>query len=174
MSFQKKCRFIYTLVFVLLLLGSFIAFNPASTFPKLNGLTSTNLQQLLILAGLGGLPGVLVWSSKQVKLLKKNPDDSKRLETYKRIVWIRLAVFTLLGLFSLLLQLFTSMSGGFMFMMVILVLFVFIWPTKNRMNAEMMYLDKTVSPEQNSTFPDRSDITDEPFSSEETDDWLPH
>lgn len=125
------------MVILALIVLSFFAFNPDNVLPGLSAITATNLQQILILLGLTGLPGVLIWSSKQVRKLKNVSSEIEKLARYTVILYVRLVVYTLIGLYTLVVQYLTHMNGALMFMMIVFVLFVFVWPTKARFEAEL-------------------------------------
>jgi len=144
MELQKTFKRIYLLTFCVILLLMVPAFHPGIVLPKLDQTSAMNLQQLLILLGLVGFPGVLIWSSKKVKTLKRLDSEEERLKQYKTVVITRLVVFTAISLFALFMQLFTAMKGAFMFMMIILVLFMFIWPTFARFVSETSTEEKEV------------------------------
>ncbi len=137
MSLQPLFKRLYWISVIVLIALCFIAFNPDNAVLIPAGVMATNLQQILVLLGLGGLPGVLVWSSREVKKLKAASFEGDRLSRYSKIVYIRLAVFSGIGFYALLVQYLTQMKGAFMFMMVVFVLFVFVWPTKARFESEL-------------------------------------
>jgi uncharacterized membrane protein YhaH (DUF805 family) len=137
MSLQPLFKRLYWMIVILLIALSFIAFNPDHAVPLLTGVVATNLQQILVLLGLGGLPGVLVWSSREVKKLKAASFTGDKLAQYRKVLYIRLAVFSVIGFYGLLVQYLTLMKGALMFMMVVFVLFAFVWPSKARFETEM-------------------------------------
>lgn len=137
MGLQPLFKRLYWISIILLIALCFIAFNPDNAILLPKGVAATNLQQILVLLGLVGLPGVLVWSSREVKKLKADTFKGDRLLRYRTIVYVRWAVFTGIGLYALLVQYLTQMKGALMFMMVVFVLFAFVWPTKARFETEM-------------------------------------
>lgn len=137
MSLQFLFNRLYWMIILLLIVLSYFAFNPENADPVLSGVIATNFEQVLVLLALGGLPGVLVWSSRQVKKMKAIPSMDDRLARYKKVLYVRLAVFALLGFYVLLMQFLTKMDGAFMFLMVVFVLFAFVWPTKARFETEL-------------------------------------
>jgi hypothetical protein len=137
MSLQPLFKRLYWVIVILLIALSYIAFNPDNAKPVLTGMTAINLQQILVLLGLGGLPGVLVWSSRKVKKLKSVPFSGDKLVDYRKVLYVRLAVFSVIGFYGLLVQYLTQMKGALMFMMVIFVLIAFVWPSKARFEAEL-------------------------------------
>lgn len=137
MNVQPLFIRLYRLAVIILIALCFVVFNPDNGNPIVTGVVATNLQQILVLLGLGGLPGVLVWSSREVKKLKTATYTGDKLARYRKVVYVRLAVFFAVGLYALLVQYLTAMKGGLMFMMVVFVLFVFVWPSKARFEAEM-------------------------------------
>jgi len=137
MNLQPLFNRLYWMIILLLIILSIVAFNPGNAVQVLSGVAATNLQQILLLLGLGGLPGVLVWSSRQVKKMKAVPSMDERLTRYRVVLYVRLVVFSVIGLFVLLVQFLTQMKDSFMFLMVVFVLFSFVWPTKARFETEL-------------------------------------
>lgn len=170
MNPTKTFKRVYTIVLLLLVALAVLAFHPmTATWPQLSGLSAINLQQVVLLMCLGGLPGVLVWSSRGVKSLAKEVNSEQRMARYTRIVYTRLGVFFILGMLMLVVQAFTHLKGILMMFMVLMVLFLFIWPTRGRFDTEMSHPSEVV---------DAFDLTD---SQDETrvdesdaeDNWLP-
>lgn len=143
MNLQPFFNRLYWIVVLVLIILCFVVFSPGQVSPVLSGVTATNLQQVLVLLGLGGLPGVLLWSNRQVKRLKDLPSKDDRSTRYRMILYVRLAVYTLIAFYTLLVQYLTQMKGALMFMMVVFVLFAFVWPTKARFETELTELDTT-------------------------------
>jgi len=137
MSLQSLFNRLYLMIILLLIVLCVVAFNPDNVTHVLSGVAATNLQQILVLLGLGGLPGLLIWSSREVKKLKVIPLMENRIARYRVILYVRLAVFAFIGLYIILMQFLTQMVGAFMFMMVVFVLFAFVWPTKARFETEL-------------------------------------
>ena len=125
----------YLWYFVLIVSGAF-CFITKYPFPKLNVVLSVNLQQLLVLVLLTGIPGILVWSKNKMKMLSEISDISSRLRLYRKYVQIRQSVFFILGFFILFMQLFTSMKGAVMLFFVVICICLFIIPTKGRLEIE--------------------------------------
>ena len=167
MSLQPLFKRLYWVIVILLIALSFIAFTPNNAAPMLTGVVATNLQQILVLLGLGGLPGVLVWSSREVKKLKAASFTGDKLAHYRKILYVRLAVFSVIGFYALLVQYLTQMKGALMFMMVIFVLFAFVWPSKARFETELEEETTTVEEEtekdEEEGNEDGSEIQEEPF-----------
>jgi hypothetical protein len=125
----------YIWYFVLIVSGVF-CFITKYSFPKLDVALSVNLQQLLVLVLLTGIPGILVWSKNKMKMLSEISDISSRLRLYKKYVQIRQSVFFILGFFILFIQVFTSMKGAVMLFCVVICICLFIIPTKGRLEME--------------------------------------
>jgi hypothetical protein len=125
----------YIWYFVLIASGVF-CFITKYPFPKLDVALSVNLQQLLVLVLLTGIPGILVWSKNKMKMLSEISDISSRLRLYKKYVQIRQSVFFILGFFILFMQIFTSMKGAVMLFCVVICICLFIIPTKGRLEME--------------------------------------
>jgi len=177
MNPNKTFKRYYVITLLVLIALAVLAFHPmTSTWPQLSKLSAVNLQQIVILLSLGGLPGVLVWSSRSVKSLKNESDDAKRLARYTKIVYIRLAVFATLAVLILTLQAFTHMNAVLMMFMLVMVLFLFIWPTQARFDSEITPA-QPVSDEESESSDDESDFDGESApengEDEEEDGWLP-
>jgi preprotein translocase subunit Sss1 len=136
MKIQKNMKIIFLISFFGLILLGCIVFMPGITFPKFSHIVSLNLQQILVMCVLCGVPGVLYWSKKKVASLKNIESVKKRIEEYRKIVLIRLLVFDILGLFTFFVHVFTDMNGALMLFYAIICLFMFIWPTEGRMIQE--------------------------------------
>ena len=147
MNSQKKLKFAYLITFISLLISGAYVFSSGYKITQLDHLTSINIQQLLILLVLVCTPGVLVWSKRKVKLLRVVESLEYRLKEYHKIELVRLVVFGILGLLTIIVQLLSDLTGIAMLFLIILCLFLFIWPTKGRMEQETGYVDNTDSEE---------------------------
>lgn len=150
MNSQKKLKFAYLLTFIALMISGAYVFTSGYKITQLDHLTSINIQQLLILLVLVCTPGVLVWSKKKVKLLRVVESLEYRLKEYNKIELIRLVVFGILGLLTIIVQLLSDLTGIAMLFLIILCLFLFIWPTTGRFEQETGYIDNTESEEERS------------------------
>ncbi len=133
---------IYTITLVILVLMGFWIFGSGLKIYQLDKLDAINMQQVLVILVFAGIPGVLVWSKKKVKVLKLNDSDEARLDEYKKVQIVRLIIFSFLGIFTLLVQLLSDLKGLGMLYLVILVLFMFIWPTQTRKEVETKFDQK--------------------------------
>jgi|GEM_PF-1507781 len=120
---------------ILIALGLF-CFKTSYPFPKLNESLTINLQQLIILCLLLGIPGILIYAKNKMKMLGDISDIEKRLSLYEKQVRIRQTVFFILGFLVLFIQVFTLMSSALMLFLVILCLCLFIAPTRSRLETE--------------------------------------
>lgn len=136
LSTQKKLKTRFTVWFSVLIGVGAWCFLSDVVFPKMDASIGVNLQQVLILCMLGGIPGVLVWSKKKMRQLVDVADISDRLRRYAHYVQIRQTVFFSLGFAVLFLYVFSVMNGAFMLFMVVVCLCVFIVPTKGRLELE--------------------------------------
>lgn len=174
MNSNKTFKRIYVLTLLALIALAVLAFHPiTSTWPQLSKLTAINLQQIVILLSLGGLPGVLVWSSRRVKALKKETEGVDRLARYTSIVYTRLAVFATVAVLVLALQVFTHMNATLMMFMVVMVLFLFIWPTNARFDNEMNADQPASESPADEASDEEEGNPEEEEEEEEKDDWLP-
>jgi len=136
MQTQKKLKLAYLISFVVLILLETIMLLTGIKISVIDQTTSINLQQILILLILVCIPGVLVWSKKKVSLIHEIESLEKRLEEYKKIELTRLVVYDFLGLLTFIVQLLSYLKGLEMLYLVILCLFMFIWPTMSRLEHE--------------------------------------
>lgn len=145
MELLKTFKRIYIVCIVVIVLSGimvyWLKFN--LIIPAFGKALSYNIQQVLIILVLIGLPGVLLWSSRQVKILKGTDAMERRLDGYKKVLKTRLLIYSILAFLTLFIQLFTQMEGVGMLFMIILVMFVFIWPTRGRFIAETGYEEET-------------------------------
>ena len=63
-------------------------------------------------------------------------NTEKKIESFYKIEILRLAAFGILGVFALFIQLFSTLKGIEVLFVIIVFLFVFIWPTLSRMLQE--------------------------------------
>jgi len=136
MQTQENLKLAYLISFVVLILLETIMLLTGIKISVIDQTTSINLQQILILLILVCIPGVLVWSKKKVSLIHEIESLEKRLEEYKKIELTRLIVYDFLGLLTLIVQLLSDLKGLEMLYLVILCLFMFIWPTQSRLEHE--------------------------------------
>jgi hypothetical protein len=99
------------------------------------GLTIT-LQSILLLLMLLGLPAVFMWFRNKTIELSKEMDIPKRLNRYETYSRIRQALFFIFGLLVLFMHVFTYMKGAPMLFMVVILLSMFILPSRGRLVME--------------------------------------
>jgi len=136
LSTNKRLQFFFYICFSSLVLLSFFCFSSNYPFPKLGDAETINLQQLLILCLLGGIPGILFWSKNKMKTLAEISDIGERLKLYSKFAFIRQSVFFALALFTLLIHIFTVMENALVLFGVLILLCVFIIPTIGRLEEE--------------------------------------
>lgn len=130
-------RSLYLLaLFLMLGSGLYVYANPLARW-MVSEQTRINLQQILVMLAMIGIPGMLVWSKKEVARIRLLPDLPVRRKRYQKVLYLRLAVLIVLAVFSLIVHLLTAMPGGMMLYAALLLMFLFIWPTKSRMSHEM-------------------------------------
>jgi hypothetical protein len=155
-STDKKLKIsFYSFLGALVLLGILVS-TLHFPFSKLNESLAINLQQLLVLCMLGGIPGVLIWSRNKMKNLAEISDIAGRLKLYGKYVCIRQSVFFFLGFFVLLMQLLTAMKGTLALFLVVICLCMFIVPTRKRLLAETFLMEP--EPEFEEAFEEESEI----------------
>lgn len=148
MQSQKTLKLAYIISFMVLILSGAIIFSAGIKLIVLDKIYSINLQQILIMFILIFIPGVLVWSKRKVRQLREIESLEKRLEEYEKIELIRLVVYGSLGILTLIVQLLSALKGLYMLFLVIICLFMFIWPTKSRLEQETGYLNVDSSSEE--------------------------
>jgi signal transduction histidine kinase len=99
------------------------------------GLTIT-LQSILLLLMLLGLPATFMWFRNKMAELSKEMDIPRRLNRYETYSRIRQAVFFIFGLLVLFMHVFTYMKGAPMLFMVVILLSMFILPSRGRLVME--------------------------------------
>jgi len=108
----------------------------ATSMQKLEpGLTIT-LQSILLLLMLLGLPGTFMWFRNKMTALLKETDIPKRLNRYEGYSRIRQAIFFAFGLMVLFMHVFTIMKGAPMLFAVVILLTMFITPSRGRLIME--------------------------------------
>ncbi|MCK9312130.1 MAG: hypothetical protein M0P26_07630 [Bacteroidales bacterium] len=135
-STNKKLKTDFYIWYGFLIALGIFSFKTNYPFPKLNDSLAINLQQVIILCLLGGIPGVLIYAKNKIKRLVEIPEIERRLDQYKRYVHIRQTVFFVLGFLILFIQVFTMMGSALMLFAVIIFLCLFITPTRSRLEAE--------------------------------------
>ncbi len=99
------------------------------------GLTIT-LQSILLLLMLLGLPAIFMWFRNKMAELSKEMDIPKRLNRYESYSRVRQALFFIFGLLVLFMHVFTYMKGAPMLFMVVILLSMFILPSRGRLVME--------------------------------------
>lgn len=136
MKNHKRFKVLYLVSFIcLLILGCTLYLTGINT-PLFSHRASINLQQIVVLCVIGGIPGVLYWSKKKVTTLKTFESDEEKIKAYGKIVLARLMVFDFLGILTFFVCVSTDLKGSIMLYGIILLLFMFIWPTEGRFIQE--------------------------------------
>jgi hypothetical protein len=107
-----------------------------SAMDKLNPSLTISLQSLLLLALLGGIPGTLVWFRNRMKELSQIGDFNLRLARYERLARMRQSIFFMMELLVLFMQVFTIMKGALMLFFVVVLVSLFIAPSRGRLMME--------------------------------------
>jgi len=111
-----------------------VYFAPIMT--KLEPSLTIILQSILLLLMLLGLPAVFMWFRNKMAELSKEMDIPKRLNRYEVYSRIRQALFFIFGLLVLFMHVFTYMKGAPMLFMVVILLSMFILPSRGRLVME--------------------------------------
>lgn len=135
-STVKKLKVTFYSSFAVLVALCVLGFSIKLPAPTLEPATIINLQQLVILSLLGGIPGVLVWSRNKMKTLVELNSMEERLKKYVFYVWIRQSVFFFLAFFVLIMHVLTHLNHAAMLLGVIFLLSMFIVPSKSRLESE--------------------------------------
>lgn len=146
----KGLRIAYVLSLIILVIFEVLILSGVLSVRKFPGETAVSLQQLLIFLFFGVVPGTLYLSGKKMDKVKKYDDTEKKIESFYKIEILRLAAFGILGVFTLFMQLFSTLKGIEVLFVIIVFLFVFIWPTLSRMLQETgINLNENVNEEEN-------------------------
>jgi hypothetical protein len=108
----------------------------APSMKKLEPNLTITLQSILLLLMLLGLPGTFMWFRNKMTALLKETDIPKRLNRYENYSRIRQALFFVFGLLVLFMHVFTVMKGAPMLFAVVVVLTMFITPSRGRLIME--------------------------------------
>jgi hypothetical protein len=103
---------------------------------KLDGDTTISLQSMLLLILLVGFPGVFIWFRNRMQQLLGEVNLVKRMKRYQLFSRLRQFVFFILGLLILVVQVFTALKGGIMLFLIVVVLSMFILPSRTRLLME--------------------------------------
>ena len=129
----KTEMYIWTVALAVLALMSLFF---APQMKKLEPSLTITLQSVLLLLMLGGLPGIFIWFRNKMKDLLAETDIERRLNRYETYSRIRQALFFVFGLLVLSMYVFTNMKGAPMLFLVVVVLSMFILPSRGRLLME--------------------------------------
>jgi hypothetical protein len=132
----KNLKFSFYSWFFVLLALAILSFIFGSVTDKLKPSLAIALQSLLLLVLLGGIPGTLVWFRNRMNGLSQIRDLKLRLERYAQYARVRQSVFFILGFLVLFMQVFTVMKGALMLFLVVIVVSMFIVPSRGRLMME--------------------------------------
>lgn len=104
--------------------------------PNFDNETAISIQSMLLLLLMIGLPGIFMWFRNRMQTLKDVENIEIRLNRYETYSRLRQALFFLFGLLVLIVRVFTLLKGGFMLFMVVIVLGIFIVPSRSRLIME--------------------------------------
>lgn len=121
----------------------------APDMKKFDPSLTITLQSILLLLMLIGLPGIFMWFRNRMIALLKETDIPKRLNKYETYSRIRQAIFFVFGLLILFLHVFTVLKGAPMLFAVVIVLTMFILPTRGRLVMEAGLLKPEEDAEKN-------------------------
>jgi uncharacterized membrane protein len=113
-----------------------MSFYFAHDMKKLEPSLTISLQSVLLLLLMVGLPGVFIWFRNKMAALLLVSDIEKRLNKYETYSRIRQALFFVFGLLILFMNVFTVLKGAPMLLLAVLVLGMFILPSRGRLVME--------------------------------------
>jgi len=131
-SLKIECWIWFASLAVLAVMSVFFAPDMKKLEPSL----TITLQSILLLLMLLGLPGIFMWFRNKMASLSKEMDIPKRLNRYETYSRIRQALFFIFGLLVLFMNVFTNMKGAPMLFMVVILLTMFILPSRGRLLME--------------------------------------
>lgn len=129
----KTEMYIWTVALVVLAVMSLFF---APQMKKFEPSLTITLQSILLLVMLGGLPAIFIWFRNKMNALLLEADVVRRLNRYETYSRIRQASFFVFGLLVLFMYVFTNMKGAPMLFLVVVVLSMFILPSRGRLLME--------------------------------------
>jgi len=156
LSIDKKLKINFYSFFLVLILFCVLILTVYLPIQKLDAALSVNLQRVLIVALLAGIPGGLVWAKDKMKELESISSIPIRLNLYKKYVLIRQYIFITLGFLSLAMHVLTVMKGALMLFAVVVLLCAFIAPSRSRMEAEAYLINPEVREEEKMDDPEEN------------------
>jgi len=131
-SLKTECWIWFVTLGILAVMSFFFA----PVMKKLEPSLTITLQSVLLLLMLLGLPGIFMWFRNKMAALAKEMDIPKRLNRYETYSRIRQALFFIFGFLVLFMHIFTIMKGAPMLFAVVIVLSLFILPSRGRLIME--------------------------------------
>jgi len=131
-SLKTECWIWFVTLAVLAVMSIYFA----PIMKKLEPSLTIMLQSILLLLMLLGLPSIFMWFRNKMVSLSKEMDVPKRLNRYETYSRIRQALFFIFGLLVLFMHVFTVMKGAPMLFMVVILLSMFILPSRGRLVME--------------------------------------
>lgn len=134
----KKIRRQYFLsVSVLLLLGILSYFLPQQQDFLLTQDLSLPFQNFSILLFLIGVPFSLRWFYHKARKIRLQIPLEERLPAYFKAARLRMISFSIIALFALLLQVFTTMPNALLFFLMTMLFFLFCIPVKGQIIKDL-------------------------------------
>ncbi len=131
-SLKTECWIWFSTLVLLAIMSVYFA----PIMKKLEPSLTITLQSILLLLMLLGLPAIFMWFRNKMALLSKEMDIPKRLNQYETYSRIRQALFFIFGFLVLFMHVFTVMKGAPMLFMVVVLLTMFILPSRGRLVME--------------------------------------
>jgi len=144
-SLKTECYIWYGALAVL----TVMSFMFAPKMQKLEADLTIPLQSALLLLMLGGLPAIFIWFRNRMTALIKVTDIPLRLKRYESYSRVRQGLFFVFGFLVLALNVFTVLKGAPMLFGVVIVLTMFILPSRGRLVMEASLLKPEEEVEKN-------------------------
>lgn len=144
-SLKTECWIWFITLAILAVMSLFFA----PQMKKLEPTLTITLQSVLLLLMLLGLPGIFMWFRNKMVELSKEMDVPKRLNRYESYSRIRQALFFIFGFLVLFMYVFTNMKGAPMLFMVVIMLTMFILPSRGRLVMEASLVKPEEEAEKN-------------------------
>ena len=107
-----------------------------SKMTKIQGDSAVQIQSLFMLIMLVVLPGIFIWFKNRMKAIQTIENALEKIQRYLKYARIRQYALFLLGLLVLVVQSTRRLEKGYMFIFVVLVMGIFIVPSRSRLFLE--------------------------------------
>lgn len=132
----KSLKFEFISLTAALVVLSIIVYYFESKMTKIQGYPAVQIQSLFILIMLVVLPGIFIWFKNRMKSIQTIDLAIERIQKYSTYARIRQYALFLLGFSVLVVQSTTRLEKGYLFIFVVLVMGIFIVPSRSRLILE--------------------------------------